>query len=260
MIYETLSPLFALVFSNFFAVLFFLTILAFNRNWKELKKIEGLKNVVWASSALIFLWLFIFAGLQYTTAGNASIFLLMEILFSFLYFGLWHKEEFTKAHILGALVMATGALFVLFPGEFSLNKGDLLIIAGTAFGPIGNYFQQKARKQLSTETMLMVRNLITIPIIAILIVFTRQTIPSFEEFRAVLPWLIISGTVVFGLSKILWIEAIHRISVSKAVSLNTICPGLTLVFAYFLLNEIPTLWQIAGFVPMLIGAILITRK
>lgn len=259
-IYKTIDPLFTLILSNFFAAAFFLVIIFAKNKWHEFKNKKALSDILWASATLTILWLFLFTGLQFTTAGNASIFMLMEILFSFLYFGLWHKEKFSKAHITGALIMGFGAIFVLFPGEFVFNKGDILIIIGATLGPIVNYFQQKARKQVSTETMLFVRNIVSMPIIATIAFFSNQTIPSLENLKIALPLLIISGTILFGLSKIMWVEAIHRISVSKAISLNTMCPALTLFFAYFLLNEIPSFWQIFGLIPMLIGAVLMTRK
>ena len=61
-----------------------------------------------------------------------------------------------------------------------------------------------------------------------------------------------------GFSKILWIEGIHRIPVGKAVSLEAINPAFTLILAYFILHEIPTKWQIFGFLPIFIGVLFVT--
>lgn len=259
-VYKHISPLFTLILSNFFAVIFFSIIFILKNKFHELKNKKALKDIFFASISLLALWLFVFIGLNYTTAGNGSIFLLMEILFSFLYFGIWHKEKFTKSHITGTIIMAIGAIILLFPGEINFNKGDFLIILGTMFAPIGNFFQQKARKQVSTETMLLLRNIISIPIILIIALLFQQPLPTLTAIKTTLPLLIFSGTILFGVSKIMWIEGIHRIPVSKAVSVGVACPAFTLIFAYFFLNEIPTTWQITGFLPMLIGAILITRK
>ena len=259
-IYKQIAPLFTLLIGSFFAACFFLIIITYKKKWKELKNTKALKDIFIASILLLSLWLFVFTGLSYTTAGNASIFLLMEIFFSFLYFGIWHKEKFKLSHIIGAVIMILGAVLILFPGHFSINFGDLLIIFGAMFAPIANHFQQKARKQVSAETILFVRNIIAIPIIAIIALFSNQAIPSLGNLKIALPLLIINGAIMFGFAKILWVEAIHRISVTKATSLNTIAPAYTLIFAYFLLNEIPTFWQIMGFIPILIGAILLTKK
>jgi drug/metabolite transporter (DMT)-like permease len=68
-----------------------------------------------------------------------------------------------------------------------------------------------------------------------------------------------SGIVIFGLSKVFWLEGIFRISVTKAISLSSISPVLTICFAYFLLSEVPTLTQIVALVPAIFGIYLLTR-
>lgn len=260
LIYQYISPLFTLALGNLFAIFFFGIIIVFRKKWHEFKNKSGIKDVFIASIFISLLWIFVFIGLQKTTAGNASIILLMEILFSFLYFGILHKEKFTISHILGATIMIIGAMFILFPGKIELKSGDLIILIGTMFPPIGNYFQQKARKKLSAETLLFSRNLISLPIIFLLAYFLKEPIPTLIKLQNAILLLVINGFFMFGISKILWIEGIHRISISKAISFNTISPAFTLIFAYFLLNEIPTPWQLLGFLPILIGGILITKK
>lgn len=259
-IYQQISPIFTLILGNLFACLFFLTLMIVRKKFYELKNKKGLVNIATATFFLSIMWMFVFSGIKHTTAGNASIILLMEIFFSFLYFGIWHKEKFSLSHITGVIIMAIGAIIILFPGEIKLNLGDLLVLVGAFFAPLANYFQQKSRKEISAETLLFVRYLISFPFILIVTFFLKEQAPSLIAITNVLPLLLINGIAMFGISKLLWIESIHRISVTKAASFGPFAPAFTLIFAYFLLNEIPTFWQLSGFIPILIGAILITKK
>ncbi|MCK5471920.1 DMT family transporter, partial [Candidatus Gracilibacteria bacterium] len=151
-----------------------------------------------------------------------------------------------------------GVLLILFPGKFELNRGDFLILLATAFPPAGNYFQQLARKKVSAATLLFIRSLFGAAFLFLLASFFEANLP--RDFSDALPFLAINGLLLFGFSKILFIEGIHRIPVAKAISLNAIVPVFALVYAFFFLREIPTVWQLAGLFPILLGGILITRN
>ena len=62
-----------------------------------------------------------------------------------------------------------------------------------------------------------------------------------------------------GFSKVIWIESIHRIRISKTISLSSVSPSFTLFFAFLILGDIPTVWQLIGIVPMLLGVYVLTR-
>ena len=64
---------------------------------------------------------------------------------------------------------------------------------------------------------------------------------------------------MMGLSKIFWVEAIYRISITKASALAALIPVFTIIFAYFTLGETPTMTQLLGIIPVLGGGYLITR-
>ena len=198
----------------------------------------------------------VFVGLKYTTAGNASIVLLMEVFFTFLIFSLRYNERHKSLHIFGAIMMCLGAAIILFPGRISLNKGDILILAATMFAPVGNFFQQRARKRISSENILFLRAFI-VCILFFFMGIAYENLPIFPNIKASLPMILFSSIMIFGVSKILWIEGINLISVSRAISLSTFSPVFTLFFAYMVLHEIPTIWQIIGFIPIAFGAIMI---
>lgn len=199
-------------------------------------------------------------AMNYTTAGNSSIVAMIEVFYSFVFFGFFLKvEKYSKHAFLGAVLMVFGAVLLLFRGNFEPKTGDLILLGIMWLAPIGNFFQQKARKLVSTETLLFVRSLVGGSIaLAIGAIFFQW--PSLENMETVWPYIFINALLIFGLQKIIWVESINRIPVAKALTLRSITPAVTILLAFFILQEQPNWWQILGFFPMAIGAYCILNK
>lgn len=259
--YKFLPPIHTLAYATLGASVFFGILFLFNKGWRELKKWEAWKPILLSTFiiAVLFYTCF-FWGLQSTTAGNASIVSQMELWFSFVFFGLiLRKEKYTRAALIGALLMFVGVMFVLFEGFSQLSKGDLIIFLAMMIPPLGNHFQQTARKHVSSTTLLFVRNLVG-GIFLLAFASLIETTPTFQNFYAVFPLILLNGVVMLGVAKIFWVEGIHRISVAKGLSISTLIPVLTLLYVYFISGEIPASHQILGLLPILAGGYLIVNK
>jgi drug/metabolite transporter (DMT)-like permease len=81
-----LPPLFIGAATAGFAVLFFAILVTYYQQWAELKQKNIWKNIFWASfiNGVVY-YVLIFWGLQFTTAGNASLVEMSEVLFSFIF-------------------------------------------------------------------------------------------------------------------------------------------------------------------------------
>lgn len=255
-----LPSLISLAWSTLFSAVFFFFVVLFRNKWYELWNWE-----LWKYSFLIVLFIGIifyglyFIGLTKTSAGNAAIITLFDIFTSFLLFSIIKKEPFSFEHTLGALLMIVGAAIVLAPGFSGINVGDFIILAGTFFTPIGNHFQQKARKIASSEMIMFLRSTITTPFLFIIaFIFHQQA--STADINASLLFLFVNGFLLLGLSKLFWIEAIHRISVTKGSALSSINPFLTLIIAWVFLHQAPTLWQFLSLIPLVLGVLLLTDQ
>ncbi len=257
---KTVAPLLSLAWSTLFAAVFFGMVLFFKNGWGELKDKSAIKDILLATLILgVIFYLLFFSGLRYTTAGNASLIGLTEIFFSFLFFNLWHKEYFSKEHIMGAILMLAGATIVLYPNVHNLQIGDLLILSAAFIAPLGNFFQKRARKKVKSEAILFIRSSISALVIFVIAYFTKIDFTTINLDKTFV-FLIINGFFLLGLSKLLWVEGIHRISVTKANALNSVTPLLTLLFAWMLLGNIPTKFQLLAFIPMFFGIILLSRN
>lgn len=254
---SSLSPLLALILSNVIAAIFFVVILSVRGKWRELGNQQALPSIIAATFCNgIAYYVLVFWGLRFTSAGNASILTLTEIFFSFLFFHIWRKEYISRVTIWGIACMVVGALIVLYPNRAALNIGDVFILIASAIAPVGNYFQQKARKFVSSETTIFIRSALTAAVLLCWMVIKGDGIP-WALVRVSLPIVLINGIVLFGIEKMLWIESIHRISVTKANAFHSLSPLVTLLFAAIVLHAQPTLWQLLAIIPMVFGVVLL---
>jgi drug/metabolite transporter (DMT)-like permease len=258
--FVSLPPMFSLFLSVSFGIAFFAVLLTVKKQWRV-----AFSHKVWKELFLTALfigagyYIFMFWSLKFVSPGVVSIVALMENFFNYLLFNVWKKEVFSPAHILGAIFMVFGAVLALLPGAGSANLGVWLVVAATILAPFGNYYQQKARRGLSSEGVMFWRSLFSLPIIFLAALVFREILPGMLGLRAIL-LLAVNGVFLFGLCKILWLEGIYRISVTKAVALESAAPAITLVFAFFILRQSPTLVQILSLVPLFFGVLLLTKN
>jgi drug/metabolite transporter (DMT)-like permease len=257
--YGAVSAVASFAWSTFFAALFFAVVLTYRGRWSELRN-----PIVWKYSVYIALLIGVlfygcyFLGLQSTTAGNAALMALFEVCTAFVFFSFIGTERYSSTHIFGAICMIAGALIILAPNFSGFRGGDILVLAGTLFTPAGNYYQQKARALASSETIMFLRSILSLPFIALLGYFLGSSLTA--GISSALPLLIFNGVILFGVSKFLWIEGIHRVPVPKAIALQTIDPLLTIFFAWLILAQAPTLWQLLSLAPFALGVLLLTDQ
>ena len=258
--FSTLAPIVSLAFSVLFAAVFFGLYITARKKWREMQDTSVWKDYL-LMALLIGVWYygFYFYGLKYTRPGNAALIALLEFFYSFLFFNVWKKQFFSLRHIAGALLMLAGAGTVLFPKAGAFNKGDLFVAIALLAAPLANYIAQRTLKKVSSESVMFARSLLTLPF-AFLMIFVFKEKVSIEILRNSFWLLLINGFLVLGLAKIFWLEGIHRIPVTKAAALSSIGPLFTLLFAYLLLHQLPTILQLVAFIPLCAGLILLTYQ
>ncbi|MFH7320410.1 DMT family transporter [Desulfurivibrio sp. D14AmB] len=257
--YQFVDPLWAMAITIFVATLFFAGIMQVRGLWPELRRREAWTDLFWASFYILLLFVLLFVGLSYTTAGNAALILFLQVLFAYLYFNLFKGEAMTPTHKAGVALVSIGAFLVLFPDEMGFNRGDLLVLLAAMVAPVGNRYQQRARRHVNATTLLFVRNLFSLPLLFPLAWLLAAAHPDLEAIAATWWLLLLNGLFLMGLSKIFWIEGLHRLAITKVSAMTALSPLFTMIFAYPVLGEIPGRWQLGGILPILLGGILITR-
>ncbi len=246
-------------YSLFVSLFFFISIMFKKNLFSELKNKKSYKYLFLTSFWITTLFVFVFLGMQYTTAGNMSVIIFLQLLFAYLYFNIFGSDKMDKLHSIGAFIMGVGALIILVPDDMQFNKGDLLILIGSAIAPIANYYSKKTRDYCSSETILGVRTMFALPIILLFAWIVEPSI-SLEAFKISTPYVVAIGFLVFGLSKILWMEALHRVTITKISAMMALVPMMTMIFAYFFLGEVSSFRQMLGVIPVLLGGYMLTRE
>jgi drug/metabolite transporter (DMT)-like permease len=235
-----------------------LVMLGYKERLSALFDRDALPDLLWTSFYITTLFVLLFISLRYTTAGNLAVILTLQLLFSYLYFNRTDSERMNARQSVAALLMGAGAVIILLPTHVHVNPGDLLVLLAAAIAPIANYYQKRARSHVSALTILTFRNLVALPVLlGLLLLF--EGIPSREALLTALPYIAAVALLVYVAAKILWIESLHRIGITKLSAMIALIPLFTLLFAYLFLHEIPTIRHIVGAVPILIGGYLITK-
>jgi drug/metabolite transporter (DMT)-like permease len=256
-----LTPLFSAAIGTLLAAVFFAALVTARNQWNFVNERRAWKGLILTSLYIgVIFYALIYTGLRYTTAGNEAIMAQMEVFFSFLILGLFLKHERPAPRkVLGAGCMLVGAALILIPKASGWHAGDLLILAATAFAPLGNRAAQEARRYVSAEFIMLIRSALSGAFLLAL-AFFLEPLPSSGALSSSLWFLLLNGIFLLGLSKILWIEGIHRIPITEAISLSSITPFLTLIVAWLVLGERVMAFQIIGIVPMIAGMWLLTQR
>ncbi|MDD5041335.1 MAG: DMT family transporter [Candidatus Peribacteraceae bacterium] len=259
--FTNLPPLFSAGMSTLFAGGFFACLLTLKREWPFLLRCTAWRDILLATFFIgIAGYGCYFLGLKYTTAGNAAILSTTEVFFSFLILGLLLRHEpLLPRTVAGAVCMVCGALLILLPkGTGAWQWGNLLILLSAALAPFGNRYAQRARKVVSTNVIMFCRSIISGGCLLLLALTFEQT-PTHEAVFASLAFLLANGFLLLGLSVSLWVEAIHLIPITKAVAMVSILPLCTLLVAWLVLHETPSVLQIASLLPIAAGMFLLTK-
>ena len=250
--FNDLAPLASLAVASCFTLLAFAIALSVTGTWSELGVREAhLPILGHAIMNGVLFYSLIFWGTSLTTTGNVALLLLLETLLSVIILGGSGLETLSRLDIFGALLMVGGALLVVAPDQYQFNAGDLIILTATIVPVVGNYWSKLARRKVGGHTIMFARTLISLPFLFLLAVWTEQ-IPSQAQLIPALPMCALLGFLIMGLTRIWWIEAIHRIPIPRANSIASAAPLFTLVLAYYILNEVPTKRQLLAIVPMLL--------
>jgi len=203
----------------------------------------------------------IFTGGSLTSGINTSILLQSEIVFTFIIYSILKYEEITKLKILGAIQVIIGTTLIVYNGASGINIGDFLIIAGTFFYPIGNIFAKKALKKTTIPVILAIRNILGgIVLLTISLTLEKFTKSPIIFIQNNIFFILLSGILVYWISKSLWYAGLRRLDISKAILISVGgYPALSLLFAIVLLKEIPTLSQWIGFAVICVGIFFIIK-
>ncbi len=261
-----------------FEILFYRFIIAYISLWLMKPKIlripikENLLYLAAGISGVVLYQLFENAALSYTSASNVSVIVSIAPLITAIIAQIFLKERHVSIFfILGFFISIAGIGLVNFSGKGNINinpKGDFLALASALCWGFYSLFVSLINKKghdiiLSTRRIFFFALCFMAPLV-ISGTFLSETSflhmnwtkeKAFERFTD--PWvylnLIFLGSLASGLCFATWNKACALLGTVKTSCMIYLIPIVTIVFAFFILDEEVTILKIAGTVITIVG-------
>jgi drug/metabolite transporter (DMT)-like permease len=223
------------------------------------------RRAAWRPVAMVVLLVIVipyslfFLGASQTSGVNTSLLLLSELVFTVL-FTPFFGEKTTTVKLLGAGGVLAGAVLIVSNGRPELNLGDSLIILSTVCYPFGNLYTKRALNHLSPASLLFLRSSLGgLVILALALAFEPAgSLMHLTGRQWVL--VVLTGLLVLGVAKVLWHEGLKRVDISKAVSIGSTSPAVSLLALVLVFHEPISAYQLAGAAIMAVGVYFSIRR
>ncbi|MBI4235399.1 DMT family transporter [Candidatus Peregrinibacteria bacterium] len=253
--------LFAGLYVFLCSILFLIYVLA-TKTFHEIFNKKAFKYILGVTAFIVIIpSILIFTGSKMTSGINTALLLQIEVFFTLLICGAFYKEKITSKKVISSLLIAIGAILILYNGNLNLNLGGLLIIAATIFYPFGNMCAKEALKLSSPAPILFLRTFLGgITLLTISFIFENSAQQFLPDIKTIFFSVIILSILTVVVAKIFWYKGLKKLEIGKAIAISTASPAISLIFAMIFLREIPTIYQIAGLTVIIFGVYLLTKK
>lgn len=205
-------------------------------------------------------------GLLRTRATNAALVMALSPLVSALLAALMFRERLTLQRIFGVLLGFAGVATVVLShpgaGLSSAGVGDLLIICSVVSFSAGGAMVQRLSRQIDPLTICWVSYCIGTVLLVVHTAVGPSAVSVSALFPGWWPWVLVlfSGVIATALCNVVWNQAIATIGVARTAVFLYWVPIFGVLFAALLLGETLTVWHLAGFVAVMGGTYLGTRR
>lgn len=231
--------------------LLFVAITFYYKQFHQLFDLKKWPSFFLYTLAVMSAWAIIFYATKYSNALDTSLLLQSEILYAALIGFFLLKEKMPLAKIIGIVCITFSNIAVLFKGQISFSLANFALFTAPFIFVLGNVLAKKLQREgTGWAPLLLFRQLAGG---LLLLVFSF----SFED--TVMPtanlwfFLIAFAFAGFGIGKMLWQMALHRLDVSKVTAFMGSSTIISAAIAYFWLNEVPNNYQWASIVLTIIG-------
>lgn len=206
------------------------------------------------------------AAMLFTTATNTSLIVCSCPLFAMLLVAILyrHSEHISKLQAFGSVVACLGMAIVVLNGHFVLHLsplGDMLAFAACLCWAVYTLLVRRVVEQYTS--LFITRKVFFYGLLTIIPYYL--IVPGFPSLSMILRpdvlWnLLFLGVVASMLCYVVWNWVIGKLGAVIATNWVYFNPIVTIVFAWWLLNERITLWFLLGTFLILLGMYLADRK
>ncbi|MCR5159705.1 MAG: DMT family transporter [Prevotella sp.] len=206
------------------------------------------------------------AAMLYTTATNTSLIVCSCPLFAMLLVSVAYRrsERFTRMQVFGSLLACAGMAAVVLNGRFVLHLsplGDMLAFGACLSWAVYSLLMKYVTGRYST--FFITRKVFFYGLLTILPYYLLfPGFPSLDViFSSEVLWNLLFLSVVASMVCFLvWNWVIHLLGAVVATNWVYFNPIVTILFAWWLLNEQITLWLLFGTLLILLGMYLSDKK
>jgi drug/metabolite transporter (DMT)-like permease len=210
--------------------------------------------------------LFAYVGLQYTTATNGVI-LNSSIPVMIIVLGwLVYRDTITRLQALGVAISLVGILAIITRGDlsvladFSLNKGDLIILVGMVFWAAYTVFLRMKPAELPGLAMLACCGCVGVMLLAPLAAFEMLFLDGRAEFNAAtIGAMLYVGIFPSFVGYVFWNRGVAEVGPQVAGIFVHLMPPFGALLAWLFLGERIYLFHIVGIAFILAGIALTTH-
>jgi len=213
--------------------------------------------------AVFHLWIQV-TGLQYTTASNTGWIIGTAPVFMAILGFVFYKEKITLLQFLGILVAVAGLLLLIGKGDITNiglieNQGDLLVL-GSAF-TWGVYSMVNKKISLSYSPLMTILYLfLMMAVIIIPFNLNAETINSVINLSFISwVWILFLGVFCSGIAYVIWAQALRDMESAKVGAFLYFEPLVTVIAAWFFLQEAITLLMIFSGLLITAGVFIVNK-
>lgn len=194
---------------------------------------------------------------KYSSAIETTLLTQSEIIFAAIFAWIFLKERMSKNKLLGIFTILLANILILYGGKLSFGTANLALFFAPILFVFGNSIAKNLQKEgISWSLILSFRMLIG----GLILLMFAQVIEGLQvPSKELWPFLILFTFFAFGLAKILWQLALHRLDLSKVTALGVGSPAISLLIAFLWLGEIPSTNQWLGIILICIGTIFLLK-
>lgn len=261
---DELSPLTLIYMRQLLGILFITAVAVKRKRSFSIKPADAGGVLVVALVACFHLWIQV-TGLQYTSASNTGWIIGITPVFMAILGFLFFKEKLSLIQTAGIFVAFAGLILLVSKGDitsidFITNKGDLMVLTSAFTWSVYSLVGKKVT--LNYPPMMTILYVF----VTMLLVFSPFTINETNINQVInlseVGWgaVLFLGILCSGLAYVLWAEAMKEMHSSKVGAFLYLEPFVTVVVAWFFLNEDITLLMIASGLIILGGVVMVNRK
>lgn len=239
------------------SILFFFTTL-FKKEFHHFKK---LNNIGWLLLYTILISVLPYGVMtyaaRYTNAIDISLLVQTEAIYAVIIGWIVLKEHIQFNKLLGILSIVAANVLLLYEGGAHISMANLVIAMAPLSFVCANLVAKKLLENgVGWSPLLFFRSFIG----GLIILSIAAKVEGLQVPPSNLWWfLFIFGFVLFGLEKIFWQMALHRMDMSKSGVLTGATPIFSFLFVYLLFNETPQPYQWAALALTMLGVLLVLR-